>query len=737
MPETLTPVKLFDLVPGTLFQDYRLLEQIGAGGQGVVWSAVDLTRKQVVAIKFNEIPDTEQGRIEDQLIDRQADVLTNLHHSHILPIHSLGHSRLLRYLITPYVAGGALQLKQPIPLNEAFRYIAEICSALDYLHSQNVIHRDVKPGNVLLDLQHHTYLADFGLARILSGTTRALHTGHATPSYAPPEQLAYEPITPQSDLYSLGIMLYEFFTHQLPWQGEQELGLRQLYSREEIPDPCEIDPNLPPGLVMLLRQITNADPKKRPGSAREILEMVSSAFGVEPILVREQVTPDEQVEQGRNNAIILLKEKYVQWNDSPAEMPVSLTQFAMIDFYMQEDAPKPLPRNLQIFMLQAALTYGYREQEWWKQTGKINDRLAVALNLIDQGNPAVGKRVLHAMTINPVVIKAGSELAGEINSRLLNLAGTTTDSTLQKQALHVLRRLTAPAPAWRETTLPTGQDYRLAALAVPDTEEGDEAARVIGHLRSASAVLTAFNQAERSRRSGLLLEVQRIAGNLPPSIPAPIRFRTTLDWIMIQLSLQPINIFIAYLVIFLGALLGFGAQVYLTYRLPNYMDLTRIVVSLERGVFIAIPFGFAVLLTRLLVERLGKIRTGYRLGLATLVGWLAITTSFVLYDLLILKNNSFSLSMITGSLLIALGFATSALLTIFGFRFLISLAAITATLAGSWWLYLASAGPVSIWSPIFYFEPSWPASQVLGLILLVSLPMAFLGNLVRLIPRKE
>jgi hypothetical protein len=206
---------------------------------------------------------------------------------------------------------------------------------------------------------------------------------------------------------------------------------------------------------------------------------------------------------------------------------------------------------------------------------------------------------------------------------------------------------------------------------------------------------------------------------------------------MIQLSLQPINIFIAYLVIFLGALLGFGAQVYLTYRLPNYMDLTRIVVSLERGVFMAIPFGFAVLLTRLLVERLGKIRSGYRLGLATLVGWLAITTSFVLYDLLILKNNSFSLSMITGSLLIALGYATSALLTIFGFRFLISLAAITVTLAGSWWLYLASAGPVSIWSPIFYFEPSWPASQVLGLILLVSLPMAFLGNLVSLIPRKE
>ena len=150
-----------------------------------------------------------------------------------------------------------------------------------------------------------------------------------------------------------------------------------------------------------------------------------------------------------------------------------------------------------------------------------------------------------------------------------------------------------------------------------------------------------------------------------------------------------------------------------------------------------IPLGFGVLLTRLLVERLVKIRLGYRLGLATMAGWLVTFTSFVIYDLLILKNFSFSPGMILGSLLISLGFALSALQGRQGIRFLISLAAIASALAGSWWLHLATSAWGSLSAPILYYDYSWSASKVLGTILLVSLPMAILGNLVRLVPRKE
>jgi hypothetical protein len=139
----------------------------------------------------------------------------------------------------------------------------------------------------------------------------------------------------------------------------------------------------------------------------------------------------------------------------------------------------------------------------------------------------------------------------------------------------------------------------------------------------------------------------------------------------------------------------------------------------------------------LLVERLGKIRLGYRLGLATAAGWLVIATSFILYDLLILKNFSFSPGMILGSLLIALGYAACGMLTRSWLRFLISLAAVVTALAGSWWLYLYLRTLGIIVAPIVYFDTTWSAIQVLGTILLASLPLAILGNLIRLVPRED
>jgi serine/threonine protein kinase len=740
MPETLATPQLYDLRPGTHFQNYLLLEQIGIGGQGVVWSALDSDRMQVNAIKFNEIPETDQGQIDDQMVERQADVLIKLRHPHILPIYGIGHSGQLRYFITPYLAGGALQLNmatRAIPLKDVFRYIAELCSALDYLHSQDIIHRDLKPSNVLMDVKRHTYLADFGLARIISGTTQALHTGRGTPPYAPPEQHAYKEITPQSDLYSLGIILYEFFTHQLPWKGEQVLGMRQLYSQDEIPDPREIDPSLPPDLVTLLRQVTCAEPKKRPGSAGEILDMVTKVFGLDPIPVQNESTPEDEANRNRDEAIALLKKNYIEWEMTPQKSLMRLTHYAMVDSYIQENTPKVIPRKLQMFMLQAALSYGYRDQKWWKETSNIDDRLAVTMNLIDQGNPEVAGRVLRALTSDPEVSIAGNQLSGKISAPLLELAGINTDPALQKQALKALQRLTPATSNWQETALAAGQDYKLACLAVPETEVGDEAARLIGHLRSASAVTTAFKQADPTRRSALLLEVQGIAGNLPPSIPGITRLKTTLDWLLMQLSIQPMTTLTAFAVIFLGVLLGFGIQVFLAYRLPNFMDLTRIVISLERGAFMGIPLGFGILLTRLLVERLGKIHPGYRLILGTTAGWLVTITSFVMYDLLILKNFSFSPGMILGSLLISLGYATSAFLAKPVYRFLISLTAIATALAGSWWLHLANSTLGSSSAPIIFFEYSWKSNQVLGTVLLVSLPMAILGNLVRLVPRRE
>lgn len=739
MPVPNAPARLYDLQPGTDFQGYILLEQIGIGGQGVVWSGLDPKQKRILAIKFNEIPETDQGQIDDQMVVRQASILVGLEHAHVLPILDIGTSGTLRYFLTPYLAGGSLQAKlsaHPIPLEEALRYIAEVCSALDYLHGREIIHRDLKPSNVLMDLSDHSYLADFGLARVISASTQALHTGRGTPLYAPPEQHALKQITPQSDLYSLGIMLYELFTHQLPWKGEQVLGVQQLYSQVELPDPREVDPGLPEALAPLLRRITSADPMHRPASAHEILAQVTAVFGLEPVAI-QPVRVNAAQEQAGRDAMLLLDQAFLEWQKSPRKMPLSLTRFAIVDQHLKDDPARPITGRLQSFMLQAAMTYGYNDQEWWQRTGDINDRLAAAMNLIEQDNPAAGKRVLQALARDPQRGAGSPELIRKAVRSLISLAGSTAVPMLQMQALASLRQISAANTGWRQIALDAELDAKLADLARPDTEQGDEAARLIGHLRSEGAVRSVLDQADPARLPDLLLAVQGVAGSLPACVPMDVRLRTTLDWILVRLALSPWVTLKVFAMTFLGVLLGFGMQVYLTYRLPEYMDLTRFVISLERGAFMGAAFGSGILLTRLLVERLQRLPVGKRLALAVPVGGLVLLTSLLLYNLLFLKNITLSPGVLLGPPLIALGFAASSLLNRPVLRVLVSLAALVAALAGSWWLHVATSDWAAFTAPLLYYEYDWSPLRVWGTMLLVSLPMAILGNYQGLNPREK
>jgi serine/threonine protein kinase len=146
-----------------------------------------------------------------------------------------GFDEQMRFTVTPYLPGGTLAQKikmSPMTIDEIIRCGTEMALALDYLHTQGVIHRDLKSANILLDLRQNCYLADFGLARLVSTSTLAFHTGHGTPPYAPPEQIQSKAITPKSDIFSFGILLYEMFTSQLPWNGKKQLGMEQLNSKQ-------------------------------------------------------------------------------------------------------------------------------------------------------------------------------------------------------------------------------------------------------------------------------------------------------------------------------------------------------------------------------------------------------------------------------------------------------------------------------------------------------------------------
>jgi len=363
------------LTPGGFFRQYQLLEQIGIGGQAVVWSAVDQSRNRIYAIKFNKILDSDQTKAEEIGIEHKLEKLAELQHPHILPIQEYGSEERVRFMVSPYVPGGTLGAKirgAPLSFDEVLQYGAEVASALDYLHSQGVIHRDIKTSNILLDLSQHTYLADFGLARLISTSTLAFHTGHGTPPYASPEQIRSKEITPKSDIFSFGILLFEMFTGHLPWNGEKQLGVEQLHSAQELPDPREHVPGLPPLITDVLRRVTSADPDLRPRSAREAMRMIYYVFNRPAKTLRGEIQHDESAARSKD-AEEILRHGLAQWESTNGRSNMGLTRFALIDL----ERIKIDTNTFKRFMLSQALTYGHNDERWWSTVRDPGERLLV------------------------------------------------------------------------------------------------------------------------------------------------------------------------------------------------------------------------------------------------------------------------------------------------------------------------------------------------------------------------
>src|SRR3954466_10799107 len=232
---------------------YRLDSQVGAGGVSTVYQAFDITLERSVAIKLLH---REIAADSDQIerFRREARAVAQPSHPHIVTVIDAGENDGRPYIVFEFVAGETLKERIKrlgrLPIAEAVAYAIEIARALGAAHQRNIVHRDVKPQNVLIDAEGSAKVPDFGIARALDeeGLTadgRVL----GTTDYVAPEQALGHPCTAQSDLYSLGIVLYEMLTGQVPFKGENQVAVAMKHVREALPDVQRLRPEVSAALA--------------------------------------------------------------------------------------------------------------------------------------------------------------------------------------------------------------------------------------------------------------------------------------------------------------------------------------------------------------------------------------------------------------------------------------------------------------------------------------------------------
>src|ERR1700728_2283537 len=250
---------------------YRLEARIAAGGMSTVYRAMDITLERPVAVKLMH---REVAADSDQLerFRREARAVAQLSHPHIVGVIDAGedadptHPR--PYIVFEYVEGETLKERirrlGRLPITEAVAYAIEIARALGTAHARHIVHRDVKPQNVLIDEEGSAKVTDFGIARTLDeeGLTadgRVL----GTTDYVSPEQALGQGVTGQSDLYSLGVVLWEMLTGEVPFKGDNQVAVAMKHVRDELPDIQTIRPEVSSALASVVDTAT----AKRPGGA--------------------------------------------------------------------------------------------------------------------------------------------------------------------------------------------------------------------------------------------------------------------------------------------------------------------------------------------------------------------------------------------------------------------------------------------------------------------------------------
>ena len=271
---------------------YQILDRLGRGGFATVYKALDTTLNRTVALKvLHPHPHIADDIAFIQRFQQEARTAANLRHSNIATVYEVAEQAGQHYLAMTFLPGQTLDAlldaaKQPLPLEQTTVILEQIADALDYIHNRELVHRDVKPSNIIVDDAGQATLLDFGIVRAADGTTlTATGTVMGTPQYMSPEQAEGEKVDNRSDVYSLGVVAYQMCTGHAPFDAVSPLVVLRLHADKPPPQPRDLNPQLPLPVEQVLLKVLTKKPDDRYQSAGDFAAALCQAVQAAAYLV--------------------------------------------------------------------------------------------------------------------------------------------------------------------------------------------------------------------------------------------------------------------------------------------------------------------------------------------------------------------------------------------------------------------------------------------------------------------
>jgi eukaryotic-like serine/threonine-protein kinase len=284
-------------VASALEDRYQVMKELGRGGMGIVFQAFDKQLSEPVAIKILS-PFLSNDPEALERLKREVSSARRVSHTNVIRIHDIGEAKGLHYVSMEYFPGENLKdfiRKNPhLSLMQAYQIAMQICDGVEAAHRQGVVHRDLKPQNVIIDSRNQIKIIDFGLAHSahLKGLT-ATGLIMGTPEYMSPEQVAGNRVDDRTDIYSLGIMLYELFTGRVPFTGDSAIAVGFMQMKDPPPAPCSINPQLSPKIEAVILRALEKEPGRRYTSVAELKsDLEKAVFAPGPVTAGEAEKAD-------------------------------------------------------------------------------------------------------------------------------------------------------------------------------------------------------------------------------------------------------------------------------------------------------------------------------------------------------------------------------------------------------------------------------------------------------------